>query len=417
MLRSTKQQLVALAILTGTTLPALTLAQMPGAQASTLAESESSANEAASQGMDLPGFEWSLPAETKLNSRGQRLSSTPRLTGSVTQWDIDGDFGQLFAVLLDSAVGGHPDASKLDKAVAHYNTSSAQFFATAKDAVNWIVPYRGFDPSSTAADVILDQQIKVKDKGSAEYARQRLVDDIHPQLVTKLLQLALAEGTADPVEREELVKNATNSLAGLVGPERAQLTAERLHDWKKLEVPRGAYATVAHWDVETFDTKVKQITKLAMDGDPQMARIVKALNKFDHVNPAAKAVSKPISTGLAIAEFAAPGYFIPSIIYALDFAFVMSTGGPEENKLIKELYYDKRAESRYRAISSEAQMALAQYQNAANSQNPVLMVCCESVIAQLVGAENVQDVLGRTLLAHQTVEKPMTASTDNQKLQ
>jgi hypothetical protein len=386
--------------------------------AATLAETESPATEAGSQGMVLPGFEWSLPCETKLNSQGQRLpNSGTRLTGSVTQWNIDGDFGQLFANLLDSAVGGHPDAARLDKALAHYSKTSSQFLSNCKDAVNFMTPYRGFGPSSQAADVILDEKVKVTDKGSAEYARQRLVDDVHPQLVTKVLQLALAAGTSDPVEHDELVHNAMNSLSGMVGQERAQATLDRLEEWKKLNIPKGAYATVAHYDVETFDAKVKQITKLAMDGDPAMKQIEKSLHKYNHINPLSRAASHPIEGALCVAEFAAPGYFIPAIIQAIDLGYVMATGGPEEKKLIKELYYDRRVESRYRTINAEAQMAMAQYQNAANQQNPVLMVCCESVISQLVGTENVQDVLGRTVLAHQSGQKQMTASSDDQKLQ
>jgi hypothetical protein len=389
-------------------------AQDPAAQATT-------PDDAASQGMTLPGFEWSLPCETKLDSAGQRrpvTASGTRLTGSVTQWNIDGDFSQLVDILLDGALGADPKYSKVDHQLAHFRNRTSSVISNARDAANYLVPFRGFALSSEAADVILDEKIKVKDKASAEYAHQRIIDDVHPQLVAKTMQLAMAVGTKDTVQRDELVGNAVASLEKVVGRERAQLALSRLDEWGRLQFPDSAFQSAPHWDVETYQSKIKLVTKLAMDGDPMMQDIVNHLKKYNHHTAVGRASGKTVPAALSIASFACPGWAIPAALELIEVGYIMATGGPEENKLVKELYYDKRVESRYRTLNEEAQLALSQYQNAVNLKNPALVVCCESVLTQLVGAENVSQVLGRTLLSHQITDpKTMTASSRSQAVQ
>lgn len=377
--------------------------------------------EEASKGMTLPGFEWSLPCESKLDSSGQRrsaITSGTRLTGSVTQWNIDGDFGALVNTLLDGALGSDPKNVHLNRAVGHYTRSSSTFLSDAKDAANYIVPFRGFAPSSEAADVILDEKIKVKDRASAEYAKQRMIDDLHPKLVAKTMQLAMAVGTKDPVEREELVPKAVASLEEVVGKERAQLALAKLEEWGKLQLPDSAYKASGNWDVEAYQTKIKLVTKLAMDGDPVMQQIVNSLKKYNHKSSLSRGAGKVVPAALNVASWVAPGLLIPAALQLVNAGYIMATGGPEENKLVKELYLDRRVESRYRTVNDEAELALSQYQNAQNLHNPALMVCCEAVLTQLVGTENISSVIGRTLLSHQATDpNSMTATSQTQAMQ
>jgi len=408
------RQSAILVVAASATLATAAQAQDPAVQATP--------DEAASQGMTLPGCEWSLPCETKLDSAGQRRPATAagtRLTGSVTQWNIDGDFSQLVDVLLDGALGADPKFTKADHQLAHFRKGTANFISGAKDAAAYLVPIRGFALSSEAADVILDEKIKVKDKASAEYARQRILDDVHPQLVAKTMQLAMAVGTKDAVQRDEAVSNAVASLSKLVGPQRAQLALSRLDEWGKLQFPDSAFRSAPAWDVETYQQKTRLVTKLAMDGDPVMQEIVNHLKKYNHQTRAGRISGHAVPAALSIASFATPGYVIPAALELIEAGYIMATGGTEESKLVKELYYDKRVESRYRTLNEEAQLALAQYQNAVNLKNPALVVCCESVLTQLVGPENLPQVLGRTLLSHQIQADPktMTATSRSQAVQ
>jgi hypothetical protein len=88
-------------------------------------------------------------------------------------------------------------------------------------------------------------------------------------------------------------------------------------------------------------------------------------------------------------------------------AFVMATGGPEQCKLLKELYLDKRLESRWKVLNEEAHMAVENYQLAVLTKNPTLLCYSESIVGQMVGGHHVNEVFGTTLLAKKT-ESPKT---------
>ena len=88
-------------------------------------------------------------------------------------------------------------------------------------------------------------------------------------------------------------------------------------------------------------------------------------------------------------------------------AFVMATGGPEQCKLLKELYLDKRLESRCKALNEEAHLAVDNYQLALLTKNPVLLGYSESLVGQMIGGHHVNEVFGTSLLA----KKPASTET------
>ena len=73
----------------------------------------------------------------------------------------------------------------------------------------------------------------------------------------------------------------------------------------------------------------------------------------------------------------------------------MSTGGPEENKILKELYYGRRLEIRRKRINDETELALTNYQKALMTHNGPQLAMSEVVLAQLVGPEKITTVLQR----------------------
>ena len=75
----------------------------------------------------------------------------------------------------------------------------------------------------------------------------------------------------------------------------------------------------------------------------------------------------------------------------------MATGGPEQAKLLKELYLDKRFESRWKVLNEEAHLAVENYQVAILTHNPVLLAYSESVVSQMTSSETVNQVFGRYL--------------------
>jgi hypothetical protein len=342
------------------------------------------------------------------------------LTGKITAYDVDNDFGSLIDSALDGALYKTTNMHNLDASVAHYRKGAQVKLAGAKDAANYALGYKGFGPSSEAADVILDEKIKVKDKHSSEYARQRFVDQMHPQVISKVMQLAYGIGLPDKGRREEITNDALSKLKQLCGDKQAEAIYQKLSSWNtEIKVPNVMYTAATSWDVDFFQKKVADVTKLSMDGDPVVKELVKRLQKYNHHSKVARASAKVVQSTLSIGTWVGPGILIPLGCEAANVGFIMATGGPEDAKLMKELYYDKRVESRYRTINEESQLSLTQYQNALHTHNPALLVCCESILTQLVGSENITQVLGgRTLLAHQTGKHSIeTAQSASQSLQ
>jgi hypothetical protein len=72
----------------------------------------------------------------------------------------------------------------------------------------------------------------------------------------------------------------------------------------------------------------------------------------------------------------------------------MSTGGTEDYKLLKELYLDKRLESRWKRLNQEATQSVNAYNNAIMTRNPVLLSLSESFITALGGEEASSRIIG-----------------------
>jgi hypothetical protein len=90
--------------------------------------------------------------------------------------------------------------------------------------------------------------------------------------------------------------------------------------------------------------------------------------------------------------------FTPSIISPVAqialLTFLTATGGPEEAKLLKELYLDRRIECRYKMLNQETTQAINNYNVAAITGNTVLIEFCNLTANKMAG----DDVLVEALL-------------------
>jgi hypothetical protein len=287
------------------------------------------------------------------------------------------------------------------KAVAHYRTTKQKVIAEAKDTADYVIPFRGFGPSSEAGDVILDEQVKLKSRASAEYARQRHIDDLHVKVVSNMMQIAMGLGMTDRAKSAETVGQGYDALKGLVGEEETERTLELLNTWMtEMNVPESVYAQGV-WDVTTRQEKFKTILSAALEDDPVLHEITKRLHKYNKKSKLARATAHVVPAVLGTAALT-PSFVGPAAKAAL-VAFVMATGGPEQCKLLKELYLDKRFESRWKALNEEAHLALENYHIAILTRNPVLLACSESLIDSMAGDDTVQKVFGTSVLPKQAV--------------
>lgn len=324
-----------------------------------------------------------------------------RLDGSINLADTENAVGRRIDELLDAALDRDEKTKVLDKAVSHYRKTSQKVIAETKDAVDYMIPYRGFGPSSEAGDIILDEKVKLKSRASAEFARQKHIDETHVKVVASMMQLAMGLGMPDQARGFEISSSGLSSLKQLVGDEEAERTMQMLSAWsKELSIPESVY-TQGPWDVHAKQEKLKGVMCEALDADPVVHEITKRLHKYNHRSKFARASAHVVETTLGAASLT-PTFVGPAAKAAL-VAFIMATGGPEQCKLLKELYLDKRFESRWKVINEEAHLALENYQVAALTRNPVLLACSEALLGQMTDPQKAEEVLGVSVLPKQAV--------------
>ena len=135
---------------------------------------------------------------------------------------------------------------------------------------------------------------------------------------------------------------------------------------------------------------------MALSKDPVAAEVTKRIHKFSHHGKVARASASLIETSLNVASLT-PTLIGPAAQAAL-LAFFMTTGGTEEDKIIREVYLDKRLQSRADVLLREANMATSAYQTALLTHNPLLIGCSESIVRQMAGADAAQKVFGVSVL-------------------
>jgi hypothetical protein len=259
------------------------------------------------------------------------------------------------------------------------------------------VPFRGFGPSSEAGDVILGEKMKLKSRASAELARQKNIDELHLKVVSNMMQIAMGLGDSDRVRGQSTAESGLKALADIVGPNEAEKTMQMLGAWsKELNIPESVYAQ-GTWDVAGKQKKLSAILSDSLESDPVVHEITKRLHKYNHRSGFARASGHVVETTLGAAALT-PNFVGPAAKAAL-VAFVMATGGPEQCKLLKELYLDKRFESRWKVLNEEAHLAVENYQVAILTRNPVLLACSESVVTQMSTSETAGKAFGTSVMA------------------
>jgi hypothetical protein len=85
--------------------------------------------------------------------------------------------------------------------------------------------------------------------------------------------------------------------------------------------------------------------------------------------------------------------FVGPASQAVLFGYVMLTGGSEQSKIMKELYMDKRLQSRASLLNQEADLAIHQYQLGSATNNLALVACSELLVSRMVGQDAAEKLL------------------------
>jgi hypothetical protein len=319
------------------------------------------------------------------------------LEGGITQTDIKGGLSEQMSKLLDAAMLNDEDAREAERLVEKYSTTKHKAAVAAHEFVYAMVPYRGFGPSKMGANILLERVKKLKTLAGAEYAKQRIADEMHTKIATSLLQISEALDCSDKQRGAALLADASDKLVKLVGPDKASETLRMMSDWSKgLNVTADKF-TQSPWDVATLHQNVGNATSLAVQSDPVFENVVEKLKKFNR-SKAMSAVGTAVEVASSAGELLAPGFAIPVGVDAAQALFVTCTGGTEETKMMNEMWYAKKMESRWKRLREESEMSLAAYEQALQKKQPTLLACSESILNDLVGSDKTKRLLGQSIL-------------------
>jgi hypothetical protein len=146
----------------------------------------------------------------------------------------------------------------------------------------------------------------------------------------------------------------------------------------------------ASWTVDEQQEKFKLIVESTIEQDPQIRDILIRLHKFNGRSTFMRVTAKLVYTSLGLASFA-PSFIAPVAEVSL-LAFMTATGGPEQDKLLREMYLYKCLESRYKTIHEEAHLAVNNAQVAALTGNKPLAMCSMELVGRIAGAPAVAKV-------------------------
>ncbi len=317
----------------------------------------------------------------------------------VSIWDT-ANIDKVINNLVDAHCNGSDAAKQLDKRVAHFSSLTQQSLAITKDSfINNTFKIQGTDPSQRGGKLVLDEDVKSRDKTSAEYERQKYVDKIHSQIVSSLSQIAMGLGVQEPIRREQIMNSGYHSLTALVGDDQAKTTVQGMTTWlERVKVPPSTFDKPA-WDSIEREAKLEMIIKAALDKDPVVNEIKRRVQKMAHPGQIKSNTSRVVETTLQTAAWLAPGFAIPIGAEAALDSYVAATGGTEERKLEKELVYDKRIQDRLKVLDKEASLALDNYRFALVTKNTPLLAFSEALTTDLSNDQVANEVLNGQVLS------------------
>lgn len=307
-----------------------------------------------------------------------KLSTPLRLHAEVSNY-VSPELNKQLDDLIASAHEKINRAELLEKE-KHYKKGMPRVVATGKDLLELCTAYRGFEQSSEAADIILNEKTKLKSRAAISYVKQRQTDKIHSAILTAMMQIASGLGLQDPQQSATAVQDGANALEEITNnKELAQKTVDTLKTWCAAQTP--AYKAPLGGPLQ-IQAECKDVVGRAIQNDQGVKEVVAGLHKYNQRSKFARTTAKVVNTTLSITSLS------PTIISPISqvawTAYIATQGGPEESKLLKEVYLAKRFESRFQTLTEETNLAVNSYNSALSEKNPALLAFSQFVLTQLV---------------------------------
>jgi hypothetical protein len=257
---------------------------------------------------------------------------------------------------------------------------------------NFVLDLRGFDWSVEGADVALEEKLTYKSVIAKEFAVRRLRDQRELEAVCAIFQTSMASGMDNAERREKLLTAGNSKLVDLFGEDNSKQLLARLQQVSSAQTNSNVaqFGEAASWTVDEQQEKFKQIVESSIEQDAQIKDIMIRLHKFNGRSQFMRVTAKLVYSTLNLASFAPT--FIAPVAEVSMLAFMTATGGPEQDKLLREMYLYKCLESRYKTIHEEAHLAVTNAQIAALTGNKPLAVCSMELVDRIAGATTVAKV-------------------------
>ncbi len=317
---------------------------------------------------------------SEAQAQTQTSHSQPPLEGSVTV-SVPYSFKSHLSNLLDTAEQQNGDVEKYQAAIEKYDSAASKVAARAVDTLNYTLMFRGITPSSEAGDVVLGEKDKLKSLASAKYLKQKAQDELHLEVLSGVMQMAMLMGNTNESSTSNEFQTAKSRMAKLVGEKEAERTVTFLCDLRDHCNPQTCQTGQPLWSVAEVQKRMETAAKSAALSDAVVKDIEDDVHHYNQHSTAVLASQRLVRVALSAISLA-PNVIGPAAQAAL-FSFLLVTGGPEQDKVLKELYLDKRLSSRAHLLSEEAHLAVENYQLGALTNNKLLMTCSEQLLARL----------------------------------
>jgi hypothetical protein len=331
--------------------------------------------------------------------------------------DIDSP-NNILADLVKTSIDRDVQSNAFLKKNKKYGKNSQSLLQRSKDVANFVTSYKGFERSSEAADVILNEKLTVKSKASAVFLYQRKVDDFNSKIFSTLLQMSTGLGMPDGDRKKQVIDSAVAELATLVGDDAAHTAYDRMKTWSEsVNVAEAVDFNGRPMDVLETESKVKTAVNGALENDDVVAEIKTHLHKYNRHSKFMRGTAKIVNTTLSIAMLA-PNFISPAAQVAY-LAFCVSTGGPEDAKLLQELYLDQRFQSRWKVYNHKAELAVNSYNLSLLSKNQVALRFSQNVLADMESGKTgmVTGDLASTAKKSSDVKQTSAVKTDKTSLE
>ncbi len=344
----------------------------------------------ASSVIDPSGGQQQSPSADRQNGSGQQAKCRV-IPAHISLVEPPKHVGQLMENFMDAHCQQSPDYQALQQKVEHYRKAVQKTIAVTKDSLDFSFHVKGVGPSRNAARQVLDEQTKICDLPSAEFERQKYVDQLHQQIVSAMMQVCESRGTADLIQRQQLLAEAVAKLETIAGPQEAIKIIRGLDAWLETASVTDKSFAKTPWSSIERDQRLSMLVRSALDGDPVVSKIKTVVSKYACPGKIKSGISQVLDTTLSIGAMA-PGMVVSWASEAALNAYVMKTGGSEESKLEKELLLYKRIQSRISVLTNEASQALDNYRFALITRNRQLLAFSGAVMEGMSNATVANDI-------------------------